>query len=99
MRKEDAMISEKDEFCIVYELPEKLTNGFAFRSQPIPFMNVDWFNCSTIVSNGNLIEFVKNKRYYNLNKDYIILRGEHKVLRIPKKGKEGETGSDVGEGD
>ena len=74
-----------DEFCIVYELPEKLTNGFAFRAQSIPFMNVDWFNCADIISNGNLIQFVKDKRYYNRTKDYIILRGNDKVLRIPKE--------------
>lgn len=83
-------MSEKDEFCIVYELPEKLTSGFAFRAQPILFTNVDWFNCSTGISNGRLIEFVEGKRYYNSSKDYIILRGDDKVLRIPKKEREDE---------
>lgn len=66
-----------DEFCIVYELPENLNS--------IPFMNVDWFNCADIISDGNLIQFVKDKRYYNRTKDYIILRGNDKVLRIPKE--------------
>lgn len=74
-----------DEFCIVYQLPEKLTNGFAFTGQPITFMNVDWFNCADIISDGNLIQFVKDKRYYDHTKGYIILRGNDKVLRIPKE--------------
>lgn len=96
------MMSEinKDDFCIVYELPEKLTNGFCItRPVGITFWNVDWFNCPNVVSDENLIELVKVRRYYNSSKGYIILRGDDKVLRIPKKGKEGESGSDVGEGD
>ena len=69
---------------VVYELPEKLTDGFCFNGgKSITFKNVDWFDgpppeMMSMMGNlkltrNDVIRQIKEKRYYNPSKKYLVL--------------------------
>ncbi|MBY0259124.1 hypothetical protein [Methylobacterium sp.] len=61
-------------FVRVYELPERLTDGYCFGGgKPILFLNVDWFEA--IVSDGaeRLTSFIKSKQYYRPHARFLVL--------------------------
>ncbi|MCV9940885.1 hypothetical protein OIU35_31430 [Boseaceae bacterium BT-24-1] len=63
-------------FVRVYEMPDKLTNGYCFGGGvPITFMNVDWFE-HPIGDRTDLETFIKSKRYYNPAKRFLVQSDE-----------------------
>ena len=64
-------------FVRVYRLPSKLTDGYCFDGgKPITFQNVDWFEAALGEPRERLIDFIKGKRYYSADADFLVL-GDH----------------------
>jgi hypothetical protein len=75
-------------FVRVYRLPVKLTDGYCFGAGvPITFQNVDWFEAPQDGTRDELISFIKGKRYYSADADFLVL-GDHPdfTFQIPKGG-------------
>ena len=82
----EAMISQSNNFCRVFELPDEYPGGFCFGGgRPVMFAMVDWFGPipdEDIVS-GNikpwsdyipmLKEFLKDKIYVKPGKQYLLI--------------------------
>lgn len=67
------MCEQTDELIKVYRLPEKLTNGFAFQAVPITFMNVDWFNGFKGMTQADLENHVRGKKYFKDGGKFLVL--------------------------
>lgn len=73
-------------FVRIYEMPEKLTNGFCFGGGvPITFKNVDWFEVMEKSSAEGLIEYIEGKPYAKNNARLLVL-GDHPdfVFTLPR---------------
>ena len=58
----------------VYEMPEKLSDGFCFGGgKPITFMNVDWFHVPADMTVEKLTEFLKTKRYIKPGRKFLVV--------------------------
>jgi hypothetical protein len=69
-----------ENFVYVYQLPEKLTNGFCMKGGvPIIFDNVDWFEDNSGCEES-LINFIKQKRYIRSGRRYLILKGNSSFI-------------------
>jgi hypothetical protein len=61
-------------FVRVYQLPEKLTNGFCFGAGvPITFINVDWFGAFVTDGKDDLERVIRAKRYIKPGNKYLVL--------------------------
>lgn len=58
----------------VYELPERLTDGYCFGGgRPIRFQNVDWFDVPVNEPRDILVGFVKRKQYFRADRRFLVL--------------------------
>lgn len=65
---------DADVFIRVYELPINLTQGYCHGpGVAIPFTNVDWFNCRRTETRADLVKFIKGKRYYHKDRNYLVI--------------------------
>lgn len=77
----------------VYELPEKLASGkflFGTQGEDVNFKCVDWFQsrCELDISpQFDLAEFIRDKKYRNPSKSYLVLdtNGNDTMVIAPTK--------------
>lgn len=68
------MFVPNDTMIYVYELPAKLSNGFAFGAGvPITFKNVDWFNGHDSMTRIDIEKFIRGKRYFKDGLKFLVL--------------------------
>lgn len=68
------MFTPNDMFIMVYRLPEKLTDGFAFGAgRPITFTNVDWFNGYDGMTQVDLENFIRGKKYFKDGGRFLVM--------------------------
>lgn len=78
----------QDLLIYVYELPEKLTDGYCFGGgKPIVFKNVDWFGNGgmTSTSTVEIESFIKQKQYYHKDKKYLVILNNNTTFIISKE--------------
>lgn len=78
-------ITHENNFCRVFELPRHYPNNFCFNGGHIvDFKMVDWFRPARFdytygayeqwcLTKDKLIDFIKQKRYYDENKKYLVI--------------------------
>lgn len=79
-------ITKRNNFCRVFELPEKYPSGFCFgRGRPVSFQMVDWFQPIPVddIYDDNvkdwaeyelmLKDFLRDKRYVKPGRQYLLI--------------------------
>ena len=69
----------------VYEIPEKLTDGYCFQGgKPIVFLNVDWMHGPEggDMHPDEFFKFLKSKPYIKPEKKYLLLCPEYNYSQI-----------------
>lgn len=57
-------ITQPREFVAVYEIPERMTNGYCFHGGvPVVFTNLDWFECPVTTTRDEFMKQIKQRRY------------------------------------
>ena len=94
-------VTQETNFCMVYELPEELVEGFCFNGGvPETFLLVNWFNPTselnlpadlTLESNfelqNSLREFIQMGGYYKPKRSYVVITAYGDAFTIPPKDK------------
>lgn len=70
----DYFFNQKRVFIRVYQLPEKLTNGYCFGGgNPITLLNVDWCEYHETGSRVDLEEFLQGKMYIKPGVKFLVI--------------------------
>lgn len=74
------MILSNEKMIYVYELPERMSNGFCFGGgKPITFKNVDWFNSFDGITKEHIEASVKEKIYAVEGKRFLVCSPDNDI--------------------
>lgn len=74
MSDADDFLTKPQERLHVYQVPEVLSDGYAFGGgNPVAFLNVDFFDVPWDLPRADIVTFIKGKRYFKPASRFLVL--------------------------